>query len=463
MASDDCQRVVTSTPLLRYICDFQHGVYHDVLPFLQFSVVESQNLLQYAIQAQVEIFATLQPWLKEFGLARLDRLITTLPFMKSILLLYGARVGDCVVLETITRIDGVQTAEILTNLLNVAMASNHIQVIESLYRLGYTPDNDYYIGHLFCGMGEAIAASNMAMAQFLERELSKVGQATSKAWFELDQLDQRRLETSLKQLVDANEGDLFSWLLKTWSRFASQGQLNFVRRYWRGVALELSKWTLLASMEDPERPLGMQFSEDLHLALKIPSLPAVQWLLERGCRVNFIHITNASRAWRSRNEMNVRIDIFDHLWTAWLAQGATADAMETVLFVSNQSAWQAHSVQAIDLVWSKGGKPPIQNVINAARYGSSLEAVDFTFHRLKHSMPVDKLMALEMDGLLAAIRSNKISYVEWWLGHVEIRNQDLAEAVLRVMKYNTVDLGIRVLVESKCKAWPVESHLLEDN
>ncbi|CAK4641075.1 hypothetical protein LEN26_011709 [Aphanomyces euteiches] len=127
--------------------------------------------------------------------------------------------------------------------------------------------------------------------------------------------------------------------------------------------------------------------------------------------------------------------------------------MKAALYLSSDDAWQAHSVQAIDLVWSKGGKPPIQNVINAARYGSSLEAVDFTFHRLKHSMPVDKLMALETDGLLAAIRCNKISYVEWWLGHVEIRNQHSAEAVLRVMKHKAVDPGIRVLVASKCKAW----------
>ncbi|CAK4661056.1 hypothetical protein AeMF1_004863 [Aphanomyces euteiches] len=463
MTSDNCQLVLTSTPLFRYICDFQHGVYHDMLPFLQFSTVESQDLLQYAIQVEAELLATVQPWLQEFGLARLDRLIATLPFMKSILLLYGARIGACDVLETVARIDGVQSIELLTDLLNVAMTSSHIQVIESLYRLGYTPDNDYYIGHLFCGMGEAVAASNMAMAQFLECELSKIDQTIMKRWVDLDNVDQRRIQTTLKQLVEANERDSLAWLLKRWSQLTTMLQKYHTRTYWRGFALEFSKWTLLSLMEDPERPLETQYSEDLRLAVGIPSLPAVQWLVEQGCRVHFTHVTDASRAWRMRNVLDVRMAIFDYLWTAWLEQGAAPDDMEAALFISNEYAWDAHSVQAIDLVWSKGGKPPIQNVINAARYGLSLEAVDFTFHRLKHSMPMDKLMALALDGLLAAIRSNKISYVEWWLGHVEIRNQDLADAALQVMKYNTVDLGIRVLVESKCKAWPVESHLLEDN
>ncbi|CAK4383083.1 unnamed protein product [Aphanomyces euteiches] len=443
--------VLTSKPLFRCICDFQHGVYHDMLPFLQFSVVQSQNLLQYAIQVEAELLATVQPWLQEFGLARLDRLMATLPFMRSIILLYGARVGDCEMLETIARIAGVQSIELLTNLLNIAIASSHTQVIESLRRLGYTPEN--YIGHLFCGMGEAIAASNMAMAQFLDRDLSKVDQVTLQSWFELDQLDRRRMTTTLKHLVNANQGDSLAWLLQTWSKFANVIQMNQVRAYWRRLALELSKWTLLSSVEDPQKSLKALFTDDLRDALRIPSLPAVHWLVQQGCPVHFDHITDVSRAWSYKDELDVLIDIFDYLWAVWLDHGASADEMKTALYISNEYAWHTNSVRAIDSVWSKRGKPPIRNFIDAARNGSSLKVVDFAYHRLKLSMPVDKFMAMEIEALLAAIRSNQIHYVEWWLNHVELQSQDTVDAVLQATNENKIKPEIRQLVESKCKSW----------
>ncbi|CAK4499009.1 unnamed protein product [Aphanomyces euteiches] len=443
--------VLSSKALFQCICEYQRGVYEDMLPFLKFGSLRHGALDDYAVQHQDQVFANVHFWMENFGPPHLDRLFKTLSSMKSILLLYSANIGACDLLETIGQTHGGGVSmNLLSNMVDLAIQANHVQVIQYLRRLGYTPKN--HIKQLFNGLSDALTSSNMAMVQFLQDELAKLDQVVLHAWFEPNDVDRRRMETSLNQLVEANQVDKLTLLLAIWSTWAPASHMLFARRFCRCCALRCANWTLLTSLNDAQLSVEAQVSQDLRSAIAIPSLQAVQWLMDqRRHPVDYLDVVHASGMWKQSSDVDTSLAIFYFLNGRWLENGPTDDQVHNALSVANTNAWWAKCVRAIDLVWSKGGPPPIEELLHAAEEDSSLDAVEFTFNRLQQTLPEEKVAAIAIQGLVAAINANRVIYVDWWLHQVEFENQNMVEAVLRGIQRFYLRRDILQLVETKCQ------------
>ncbi|KAF0726473.1 hypothetical protein Ae201684P_021122 [Aphanomyces euteiches] len=364
-SQDASQQALMSPDILQLICQFQPGLWEDMLSFLPLQGIN--HAFEITLAHMDDIQVVLMPWYNVYGLGRIPRLVAALPFMKFIVLAFSARVGDTQLLRALARTCKVDIVPRVGDLLTIAIDSNQVDVIASLECVGYTPE--IHKKRLIDGIGDAVARGHMTMAQYLAYELNQVNLRALRA--SLNGNTQAKMSTNLKMIFATKNFEGLQWLLNIWTHLLPPTWMSRCRRECRLLALEHQAWHILVMLSTNDVNPAAKYDKDLILAAKLASLEAVHWLLSTaGVVVKYHHIVQAAKYFRSDNPNSSLL--LERLLAMWLPTLTELESKVQCLDICMNEAVKSGHFEAVQMIWRMGAsKSTLQ------RYGTPTTMSEF--------------------------------------------------------------------------------------
>ncbi|CAK4354720.1 unnamed protein product [Aphanomyces euteiches] len=346
---DECtsQQALTSPDILQLICQFQPGLWEDMLPFLPLQALEQAYELTLAHTDEIGV--VFGPWYNAYGLERIPRLLAALPFMKLMALAHCVRVGDKQLLQVIASIsteDIPRVRDFVGELVAIAIDSDQVDILAALECIGYT--REIYKGELVFGIGDAVSQGHMTMADYLASEVKKIDTKSLKDFF--NGADRARMKTNLTTIFATKTFEGLQWLLQVWTKLLPSTWMTRCRRDCRTLALQFEAWDILTMLTKDERNKTAKYDEDLIHAMRLALLEGVTWLLSSaGVVAKSWHIVEASKTFQCGNPNSSAI--LERLLANWLPTVLGTSTKVVCLDTSMDEALRRGYLEAIQVIW----------------------------------------------------------------------------------------------------------------
>ncbi|KAH9068862.1 hypothetical protein Ae201684P_004560 [Aphanomyces euteiches] len=161
--------VLTSDDMLPCVCQFQHGLWEDMLAFLPLAPLYGPWRRKNPFECVDAVDIVVRPWHSCYGLTRLDRLFSTLPWTPKLMFVHAIYLGDKNML-TLSHLAPFWPTTRMEDFIAAAIASNDLQgAIECLACLPLTATD------VFLGVGHAVMRETWTWPSFLSLNWSTTG------------------------------------------------------------------------------------------------------------------------------------------------------------------------------------------------------------------------------------------------------------------------------------------------
>ncbi|KAH9124366.1 hypothetical protein AeMF1_004867 [Aphanomyces euteiches] len=374
------QVVLASRDILPSLCEFQPGLWQDMLPLLPLQAIElSYDLTPAHVNDIVELFG---PWYNLYGLARIPRLVAALPFMHFTALVYACHVGDKQLVETIAAAS-TDTFYRMRYLVDVAIAANQVDVIDTLECLGYTPEAN--IESLANGVGDAAAQGHMAMAECLKTQIEAMDAILVDRYFHI--ASRERLQANLTAIFKTTEFERLHWLLATWKPMIPPNWFVRCQRECRQFAVEHQR-----------------------------SIEAITWLIDNvGVEIRHWHLTEAFKAVKQGTGDNL-----EYLLTLGLP---TLESYNETFPHVMQEALKLRHETAMTLIWTTCAHPTTRHLTQVPKMLVDI-GNKFSPRSIMVTLGQREKLPLERECLSLALKAQHWSWVTWWLENIDTTGND---------------------------------------
>ncbi|CAK4081663.1 unnamed protein product [Aphanomyces euteiches] len=406
------QVVLASRDILPSLCEFQPGLWQDMLPLLPLQAIElSYDLTPAHVNDIVELFG---PWYNLYGLARIPRLVAALPFMHFTALVYACHVGDKQLVETIAAAS-TDTFYRMRYLVDVAIAANQVDVIDTLECLGYTPEAN--IESLANGVGDAAARGHMAMAECLKTEIEAMDAILVDRYFHI--ASRERLQANLTAIFKTTEFERLHWLLATWKPMIPPNWFVRCQRECRQFAVEHQRWDLLLELTIDAKKSQVKYAEDLQHAIKIGSIEAITWLIDNvGVEIRHWHLTEAFKAVKQGTGDNL-----EYLLTLGLPTLESYNDTFPHVNVFMQEALKLRHETAMTLIWTTCAHPTTRHLTQVPKMLLDI-GNKFSPRSIMATLGQREKLPLERECLSLALKAQHWLWVTWWLENIDTTGND---------------------------------------
>ncbi|KAG9399701.1 hypothetical protein AC1031_011579 [Aphanomyces cochlioides] len=383
MAHQASRSVMTSQDLFRLLTVYQRGIWEDLLPFLPLQHLITWKRLKQAKFAFSRHVGVVDPWYISHGPARLERLVTALPWAAELVFIYGIYVGDKDIVTAPALELYLCRTTYMTSLVDAAVASdNDIGAIECLKCLGFNSRD------VFVGVGDAISRGRRILANYLSAKFEAIYADQNASWI-ASSVQRSHMQDNLQEIFRSSRLERLPWLLDVWDRWLPQKWSGRCRQECRYLALEHQQWDLLIDFTKSVPEPHLKYKEDMVYAAQYSLLDTLEWLVENtSVVVDHTHVIEAAKAWRPDDKASHAT--FNRLLSLWLWNEDSIEKQHRVVEKCMAEALKRDYLDFMQLLWSTNVLPYRQTWFVVLKPNSIVEfiALDLLHsHELKSLGP----------------------------------------------------------------------------
>ncbi|KAH9143244.1 hypothetical protein AeRB84_012744 [Aphanomyces euteiches] len=154
-------------------------------------------------------------------------------------------------------------------------------------------------------------------------------------------------------IFQCNHVDSLPWLLDVWAQYLPPSWTARCRRECRHLAVDNLRWDVLETLSSRERKRFDKSAEDLSYAIKISSLEAISYQLQRARHTfQLYHVVEATKAWHPKEPKSA--EILQRLLWRWLYNAETTEEKQRGIVRCLKVALKQHGLglRAMQILWS---------------------------------------------------------------------------------------------------------------